>query len=78
MTDCERAAHAIAQVEIGIWGLNMVRESYRGVCGVLDGFPGTADERAELTEAMQRIESAFNRFQEAAWESAEDCGEGTE
>lgn len=78
MNGCERAAHAIAHVEIGIWGLNMVRESYYGVCGALDGFPGTEDEVREFMEAMRSIESAFYRFQLAALEFAEDCGEADE
>lgn len=78
MNDYERAAHAIAQVEIGIWGLNMVRESYRGVCGALDGFPGTEDELQKFLEAMRCVESTLYKFKEAAWESAEDCGEETE
>ena len=78
MNRCERAAHAIAHVEIGFHGLRMVRESYYGIRGALDGFLGTEDEKEEFLEAMRRIESAFTKFQQAAWELAEDCGEGME
>lgn len=74
MKGCERAAHAIAHAEVYSYGLRMVRESYYGVCGALDGFPGTEDELQRFLEAMRCVESTLYRFQQAALELAEGCG----
>lgn len=44
----------------------------------LDGFPGTEDELQRFLEAMRCVESTLYKFQQAAWEFAEDCGEADE
>ena len=75
MRDCERAAHAIAHAEVYSYGLRMVRESYYSMSAALDGFPGTEDELQRFLEAMRCVESTLYRFQQAALEFAEDCGE---
>nr|DAJ90310.1 MAG TPA: hypothetical protein [Caudoviricetes sp.] len=78
MNGCERAAHAIAHAEVYSYGLRMVRESYYSMSSALDGFPGTEDELQRFLEAMRCVESTLYKFQQAAWEFAEDCGEADE